>query len=134
MSIATPEQLSWLYSQATVGLCLSMTNYSLVLQEMMACGLPCVDLAGVSAESVFGADGPLELAAFDPFALADAMERLLGDESLWAQRSRAGMDFVADHTWEAAARQVEAGLRQALREREAGAALASYHSGGGDRG
>jgi glycosyltransferase involved in cell wall biosynthesis len=134
VSIATPEQLSWLYSQATVGLCLSMTNYSLVLQEMMACGLPCVDLAGVSAESVFGADGPLEQAAFDPLALADAMERLLGDERLWAQRSRAGMDFVADHTWEAAARQVEAGLRQALREREAGAVLGSYHPAGGDRG
>ena len=59
---------------------------------------------------------------------------LLGDESLWAQRSRAGMDFVADHTWEAAARQVEAGLRQALREREAGAVLGSYHPAGGDRG
>ena len=69
----------------------------------MACGLPCVDLAGCSAESVFGADGPVELRAFDPIALADAVERLIDDEALWRRRSHAGIDFVAAHTWEAAA-------------------------------
>jgi glycosyltransferase involved in cell wall biosynthesis len=116
--VASPEELSWLYSEATVGLCLSMTNYSLVAQEMMACGLPAVDLAGFSAESVFGPDGPISLVDFDPLALADEVERLLDDRELWEQRSRAGIEFVADHTWEAAARQVEAGLREALRERE----------------
>ena len=35
-------------AEATVGLCLSLTNYSLIPQEMLACGLPCVDLAGAS--------------------------------------------------------------------------------------
>jgi glycosyltransferase involved in cell wall biosynthesis len=118
VGIATPEQLSWVYSEATVGLCLSMTNYSLVPQEMMACGLPCVDLAGFSAESVFGVNGPAELAAFDPWAIADAIERLLDDEDRWAARSRAGLDFVAAHDWRAAAGEVDFGLREALRERE----------------
>ena len=49
-----PEVLAWRYSEATVGLCLSLTNYSLIPQEMMACGLPCVDLAGGSTEAEIG--------------------------------------------------------------------------------
>jgi O-antigen biosynthesis protein len=40
LGITSPEVLSWRYSEATVGLCLSTTNYSLIPQEMMACGLP----------------------------------------------------------------------------------------------
>ena len=61
-----------LYSEATVGLCLSLTNFSLMPKEMLACGLPCVELAGISAESIFGEDGPLELAPLDSNRIADA--------------------------------------------------------------
>jgi len=96
-----------------------MTNYSRVPQEMMACGLPCVDLAGYSAESVFGEDGPAELSEFSVLALADHMERLMDDEELWQRRSDAGREFVAAHTWDAAALEVETGLREALALREA---------------
>ncbi len=119
--VATPEELSWLFSEGTVGLCLSLTNYSLVPQEMLACGLPCVDLEGASAESVFGRDGPVELAPLDPTALADALERLLADDSLREARGREGIAFVAPHSWNAAAEQVETQLRAALRLREEGA-------------
>ena len=101
-----------------MGLCLSLTNYSLIPQEMMACGLPCVDLAGGSPEAEFGADGPVELSVADPLALADAVERLLDDDGLWQQRSEAGLEFVRDATWEQAGRQVEQGLRAALAQRE----------------
>src|SRR5262249_8768310 len=120
MGVLSPPQLARLYSEATVGLCLSLTNFSLMPKEMLACGLPCVELAGVSAESIFGDDGgPLELAPLDPQRLADAMERLLADRDLWQRRSREGVEFVASHTWDHATDEVEAGLRHALREREA---------------
>jgi glycosyltransferase involved in cell wall biosynthesis/GT2 family glycosyltransferase len=118
MGVLTTEQLSWLYSEATVGLCLSLTNFSLMPQEMLACGLPCVELAGVSAESIFGAEGPLELAPLVPSALADSIERLLDDRAVWEERSRRGIELVAKHTWDHATDQVEAGLRDALRLRE----------------
>jgi glycosyltransferase involved in cell wall biosynthesis len=108
------DQLSALYSQATVGLCLSLTNFSLMPKEMLACGLPCVELAGVSAESIFGEAGPIELAPLDPIRIADAIEKLLDSRELWERRSRAGIDFVAPHTWEHATDQVEAALRHAL--------------------
>ena len=119
VGIATPEQLAWMYSEATVGVCLSLTNYSLIPQEMLACGLPCVDLEGASAGSVFGADGPVELAPLDSDALADAIERLLDDRAERERRSEAGREFVRSHTWDNAAGQVELELRAALRLREA---------------
>jgi GT2 family glycosyltransferase/glycosyltransferase involved in cell wall biosynthesis len=125
--VLTPPRLAQLYSEATVGLCLSLTNFSLMPKEMLACGLPCVELAGVSAESIFGADGPLALAPLEPVRLADALERLLDDRDEWERRSREGIAFVASHTWDVATDEVEAGLRHALRERErdAGGATAA---------
>ncbi len=119
MGVLSPPQLARLYSEATVGLCLSLTNFSLMPKEMLACGLPCVELAGVSAESIFGEDGALDLAPLDPPRIADALERLLADRALWERRSREGREFVASHTWDRATDEVEAGLRHALREREA---------------
>jgi glycosyltransferase involved in cell wall biosynthesis len=118
VGIASQRELAALYNEATVAFVLSMTNYSLVPQEALACGLPCVDLAGFSAETVFGEDGAIELAAPRADALADAIERLLGDAELWRRRSRAGRACVADKTWVHAAAQVEAGLREALRRRQ----------------
>jgi len=120
--VLSPPQLARLYNEATVGLCLSLTNFSLMPKEMLACGLPCVELAGVSAESIFGTSGALELAPLEPAAIADAMQRLLEDQVLWQQRSRTGIEFVASHTWDHATDEVEAGLRHALREREAAGA------------
>ncbi len=114
LGILSPEELSWAFSEATVGLVLSLTNYSLIPQEMLACGLPCVDLAGVSAEGVFGADGPVALSPFDPLALADVIERLMVDPGEWERRSQAGQVFVADRTWDRAAAQVQDGIRTAL--------------------
>ena len=118
LGVTSPEVLSWHYAEATVGLCLSLTNYSLIPQEMLACGLPCVDLAGGSTEAEIGRDGGVELAEADPVALADALERLLADEEHWLRRSSAGLAFVETASWDVAGQQVEAGLREALRERE----------------
>jgi glycosyltransferase involved in cell wall biosynthesis len=118
LGVLSTQQLARLYSEATAGLCLSLTNFSLMPKEMLACGLPCVELAGVSAESIFGEDGPLDLAPLEPDAIADALERLIADRERWERRSREGIEFVASHTWDHATDEVEAGLRHALRERE----------------
>ncbi len=118
LGVLSPTQLAWLYSEATVGLCLSLTNFSLMPKEMLACGLPCVELAGVSAESIFGEDGPLELAPLDPIAPRRRARAPARRPRALGGRSRAGIEFVASHTWEHATDEVEAGLRHALRERE----------------
>ncbi len=115
------EQLSRLYSEATVGLCLSLTNFSLIPKEMLACGLPCVELAGVSGESIFGANGPLELASSIRSVLADALQRLLDDRELRRAAVTTGHRVrLVRHTWDRATDDVEAGIRHALRLRETG--------------
>jgi glycosyltransferase involved in cell wall biosynthesis len=114
LGVMAPDKLAHAYASAAVGLCLSMTNPSLVPTEMMACGLPVVDLDVPSMRDTFGADGPVELAAFDPLAICDAIEKLLDDLELRAERSRAGTELAAGRTWARAAEQVEAGLRAAL--------------------
>ncbi|MFI5037254.1 MAG: glycosyltransferase [Solirubrobacterales bacterium] len=118
LGVLSTPQLARLYSEATAGLCISLTNFSLMPKEMLACGLPCVELAGVSAESIFGEHGPLDLAPLEPHAIADALERLIVDRERSERRSREGIEFVAAHTWDHATDEVEAGLRHALRERE----------------
>jgi len=114
LGVLDTPALARAYRGATVGLGLSMTNPSRVPTEMLACGLPCVDLASPSMLACFGTDGPIALADFDPLALADVLQRLLDDPAERASRARAGQAVVASRTWEAAARQVETGLREAL--------------------
>jgi glycosyltransferase involved in cell wall biosynthesis len=103
--VLAPGELARLYNEATVGLVLSMTNPSLVPTEMLACGLPVVDVASDAMVATFGRDGPVTLADFDPLAIADALE---------AGGRGGGEAFVAERTWENAAAQVEAGLRAAF--------------------
>jgi glycosyltransferase involved in cell wall biosynthesis len=129
LGIRTPRELAQVYNEGTVGLVLSLTNYSLIPQEMLACGMPCVDLAGISAEGIFGTDGPVALSAFDPIALAGVIDHLMGDRAEWERRSAAGLAFVAGRTWDVAATQVEAGLREALRLRGAGAGTGAGPAG-----
>jgi glycosyltransferase involved in cell wall biosynthesis len=114
LGVMARDKLAHAYASAAVGLCISMTNPSLVPTEMMACGLPVVDVDVPSMRDTFGAGGPVELAPFDPLGLCDAIERLLDDLVLRAERSRAGAELVTTRTWARAAEQVEAGLRAAL--------------------
>jgi glycosyltransferase involved in cell wall biosynthesis len=110
-----------IYAEATVGLVLSMTNYSLVAQEMLSCGLPCVELDAPSVVKAFGRDGPVDFAPLDPVAIADALERLLEDPALRAERARGGERLRAERTWDHAAAQVEAGLAAAIAHTQPGA-------------
>jgi glycosyltransferase involved in cell wall biosynthesis len=115
LGVLSLEQLAWTFSRGTVGLVLSMTNYSVIPQEMLACGMPVVELAGVSGEGIFGLDGGVTFADFDPVSLADALEKLLSDREEWQRRSTAGIAWADGRTWDVGAQQVEVGLREALR-------------------
>jgi glycosyltransferase involved in cell wall biosynthesis len=105
--------LSSLYRRASVGMVLSMTNPSLIGLEMMASGLPCVELASESMRSTFGVDGPLTLAAPEPQALCEALERMLSDAAARKRAGEQGLALTAQRSWERAAQQVEEGLRAA---------------------
>ncbi len=113
LGIPDGRGLAELYSRATAGMVLSLTNPSLVGLEMMACGLPCVELASESMVATFGREGPLLLAEPDPLALCAALERLLDDADLRASASTGGVELMAGRTWERAGDQLELAIRQA---------------------
>jgi glycosyltransferase involved in cell wall biosynthesis len=116
--VMTPEALAALYNRATLGLVISLTNYSRMPKEMMACGLPVVDVAHPSVVSVFGVDeGVISLAQPDPASLADRLESLLADGTARERQAEAARRFVTGMTWTAAAEQVEAAARGWLAER-----------------
>jgi glycosyltransferase involved in cell wall biosynthesis len=120
LGVLEDRRLAELYSEATVGMVLSLTNPSLIGLEMMACGLPCVELASESMLGSFGADGPLELAPPDPLELCGALERLLDDADRRDSAAQAGLELMAGRTWERAAEQVEQGLQTALTDAAGG--------------
>jgi glycosyltransferase involved in cell wall biosynthesis len=120
LGVLEPSRLAHAYASATVGLVLSLTNPSLIPQEMLACGLPVVDVASQSMVACFGDEGPVGLAAPDPLAICAAIERLLDDLVLRAEQARRGIEWVGDRTWAAAAEVVQRGLRDAVRERSRG--------------
>ena len=93
-----------------MGMVLSLTNPSLVPTEMLACGLPVVDVASESMVATFGEDGPIALARPDPMALCSAIERLMDDDHERARRSAAGVEYAARRTWPRAAEQLETAL------------------------
>lgn len=107
-------ELAALYARASVGIVLSLTNPSLIALEMMASGLPCVELASEPILATFGEEGPLQLAAPDPLALCAAVERLLDDAAMRARLGSDGMRLVRQRSWRQAGEQVETGLRRAL--------------------
>jgi beta-1,2-rhamnosyltransferase WsaF-like protein len=109
-----PDRLAWLYSTATVGVALSMTNASLVAQDMGACGLPSVELADGAAGTTYAGDGPVELAPFDAGGLADAIARLLDDRDLRERRGQAGIALGRSRTWDRTAGQIVEQLNLAL--------------------
>jgi glycosyltransferase involved in cell wall biosynthesis len=115
LGVLEPDALARTYSEATVGLVLSLTNPSLIPQEMLACGLPCVDVASESMLATYGANGPATLAEPDPVALCEAIEALLGDPARRARQAADGLRWAAARTWPAAAAQMQEGLRAAVR-------------------
>jgi O-antigen biosynthesis protein len=122
--IVPEPELARLYSEATVGVSLSLTNYSRVSQEMMACGLPCVELDTPSVRAGLGGGNALTLTRFDPLELTDEIERLLDDPELRARQSEVARRLVAERTWERAGEQFERCLREAVAE-AAGVSMAS---------
>ncbi len=116
LGVVAPGVLASLYQRATVGLCFSLTTHSLVAQEMMASGLPVVELAGENVSSALGPSGELVVQSeSDPASVAAAIERLLDapeERRAMAGRARA---FVETRTWERAGDQVEGALRGFLR-------------------
>jgi glycosyltransferase involved in cell wall biosynthesis len=90
------QDLANLYASSDVGVAFSTTNPSLVPYEMMACGLPVVDLHRPGNEINYGGRQDIALLA-DPIPERMALQvvDLLRDPAERARRSKAGIELVS---------------------------------------
>jgi 2-polyprenyl-3-methyl-5-hydroxy-6-metoxy-1,4-benzoquinol methylase/glycosyltransferase involved in cell wall biosynthesis len=90
------QDLAKLYGNSDVGVAFSTTNPSLVPYEMMACGLPVVDLHRPGNEINYGGRTDIALLA-DPIPerMARQVAELLRDPVERARRSKAGVELVS---------------------------------------
>jgi len=92
----TPQisDLGDLYRSADVGVCFSTTNPSLVPFEMMACGLPVVDLDVNGNEVSYGGRENCMLAAASPRDIADKIYEVLDNAGKAADLATRGIEYA----------------------------------------
>lgn len=97
LGIVHPNELSHLYNEVQVGLCISSTNPSRIPFEMMACGLPVVDL--YRSNNLYDyPDKSLLLSHHSPESIAEAIEAVLNTENVGSALSVRGLKFVENLT------------------------------------
>lgn len=100
LGIIPIEECNELYNKCEVGLCMSASNPSRIPFEMMAAGLPVVELHRENNLYDFPNDGCL-LAEPTPDAVANAILTILNDKSLAKKMSKAGLEYMKDYPLEA---------------------------------
>ena len=124
LGVRPPSDLAALYRTASAGIVFSLTTHSLVAHEMMASGLPLVELEGDNVASALGRVGrpgdARRAAAGRDRRRARADPRPARRGRAMARRARA---FVEERTWERAGDQVESALFEFLAQPRAARAL-----------
>jgi tetratricopeptide (TPR) repeat protein/glycosyltransferase involved in cell wall biosynthesis len=92
--VLTPQEMASLFREGTLGVAISSTNPSMVPFEMMACGLPVVDIDHDRKELSYGDRGNAFLAAPTPEALADAIGRAMAAEPARRSVSENAFEFI----------------------------------------
>ena len=111
--ILDSEALANLYRQCAVGFVLSGTNYSLVPNEMMACGLPVVDIDAEHTRISYQPNTAV-LAEATPVGLASALSRLLNDASFREITAQAGLAATEQLTWDGSNKLIETFIQESL--------------------
>ena len=110
-----PEQLAELYRSCDMGVVFSATNYSLVPQEMMACGLAVAELESECTRVVFPSD-VVTLVSPDPRQMSTQLEALIQDKPRRESQAKHALKWVSQFEWEDAARTVESSIKERLTE------------------
>lgn len=113
----TTTQLCKLYQECDVGVVFSATNYSLIPQEMMACGLPVAELNMESTRAIFP-KGVVTLLSSDPRNMAFELQAFIEDRGRWQVQSSAALKWVNSFSWYDAARVVETSVIERLEQHD----------------
>ena len=96
LKIISPEECNKLYNKCKVGLCLSSSNPSRIPFEMMAAGLPVVDLY-LENNLYDMPSSSISLAEPTPEAIATALIQILDNNKKQKQMSEAGIEFMSNY-------------------------------------
>lgn len=99
--ILSHRELGELYREATLGLVFSATNISLIPKEMMACGLPVIDLERENTVSSLP-EGCASLVRPDPHAIAERIHSLLDDAATRQALAERALSYVQTLSWDKA--------------------------------
>jgi hypothetical protein len=112
--VVSPDELNRIYNRCLSGLCLSMTNVSLVPHEMLAAG--CIPVMNDAEHNRIVLDNPfVRYAPPTPHALARELEEVVMTEDFSSLATSASAS-VSSASWEAAGLAVERSIRSALVE------------------
>lgn len=114
--VVSEKDLAKIYQSSDVGIVFSATNYSLVPQEMMAAGLPVVELNTESTRRIYP-DNAAALAGPHPSDIAQRIFDLINDRERRDQQSKAALEWVRQFSWGSFARDFERALIERLMER-----------------
>ena len=107
--ILEARALAALYCEVDLGICFSTTNHSLVPQEMMASGLPVVEIDGESTRSIFP-DKVVTFAPPHPLEMANEIQHLLRNPKRRHEQAETALKWVRQFSWEASAKMVETAI------------------------
>lgn len=93
----SPQELANLYRKGTLGVVFSGTNYSLMPQEMLACGLEVVDIISESTTATYP-DSVVHLVEPDPLTIANKLGSLLGNQRSAVRRD--AINHWLRHSWD----------------------------------
>lgn len=111
LGVLSHEELLRLYNTATVGLVISLTNYSLIPNEMMACRLPVVDMETECMSMIYRNGVDIVLAPPDPHRIASAILCLLRDDDTRRTIAENALQRVTGLTWEKTAHRIDELIR-----------------------
>lgn len=114
--VLNSSELAKLYNSCDIGICFSATNYSLVPQEMMACGLPIIELDVESTRAIFP-EGVVEFAKPSAEGIKDSIAKLIRSPDLRERQAKAALNWVQQFEWENSVKNVEKALLDKLADR-----------------
>jgi glycosyltransferase involved in cell wall biosynthesis len=110
--LVTPTALNAIYNRCRAGLCLSLTNVSLVPHEMLACG--CIPIVNDAEHNRMVLDNPhVRYTPPTPHGLADALQATVNAQE-FESMSKQAAESVAHISWDDAASAVDRAMRRAL--------------------
>ncbi|MCC4801061.1 rhamnosyltransferase WsaF family glycosyltransferase [Enterovibrio norvegicus] len=111
----SPEELAEKYRNADIGMVFSLTNYSLVPQEMMACGLPIVEFDCESTRAIYP-ENCVTFAGPEPKSIKSALIKLLDSSEIRSEQSKFALDWVGRFSWRQSADHVENAITNRLKD------------------